>query len=117
MGHPSKRRLALLVYDVVEWNCINEPGFESAVSSLNPGFLLASLPRTLLFTEMRKVAFETSNAGAKPSVVDPQALGSKPVKTGSSSASKASKRASRVSGSCVLPRLVPDGVSPGSLPL
>merc|ERR1711920_877126 len=63
--HASKRRLALVLYDVVEWNCQHEPGFESAVNNLNPGFLLTSLPRTLLFTEMRKAVCLSNVAGAK----------------------------------------------------
>mmetsp|Transcript_119209 Transcript_119209/g.229958 ORF Transcript_119209/g.229958 Transcript_119209/m.229958 type:complete len:866 (-) Transcript_119209:131-2728(-) len=50
----APRRLALLAYDIV--SNIHDPDFEAALSSLDPGFLVASLPRALLLHEMRRYA-------------------------------------------------------------
>lgn len=50
----APRRLALLTYDIV--SNIRDPDFEAALSSLDPGFLVASLPRALLLHEMRRFA-------------------------------------------------------------
>lgn len=50
----APRRLALLTYDIV--SNIHDPDFEAALSSLDPGFLVASLPRALLLHEMRRYA-------------------------------------------------------------
>jgi len=47
----APRRLALQAYDIV--TKVNDENFQSALRSLDPGFLVASLPRALLFYEMR----------------------------------------------------------------
>mmetsp|Transcript_112784 Transcript_112784/g.318859 ORF Transcript_112784/g.318859 Transcript_112784/m.318859 type:complete len:943 (-) Transcript_112784:455-3283(-) len=57
---PGPRRLALLAYDIVSG--MNEPGFEAALVNLDPGFLVASLPRTFLLHEMER--FQAARAAA-----------------------------------------------------
>eukprot|EP00931_Biecheleriopsis_adriatica_P039294 TRINITY_DN22473_c0_g1_i1.p1 TRINITY_DN22473_c0_g1~~TRINITY_DN22473_c0_g1_i1.p1 ORF type:complete len:888 (+),score=174.67 TRINITY_DN22473_c0_g1_i1:373-2664(+) len=48
------RKLALVAYDVI--TSIKEPGFHASLVSLDPGFLVATLPRALLLHEMLRVA-------------------------------------------------------------
>jgi len=50
---PGPRRLALATFSTIV--SVNEPGFMSALDTLDPEFLIASLPRALLFCEMRRV--------------------------------------------------------------
>jgi len=50
---PAPRRLALLIFSSIV--SVTEPGFMSALDTLDPEFLIASLPRALLFCEMRRV--------------------------------------------------------------
>lgn len=48
------RRLALLAYDIV--SSVKEPSFVAALTSLDPGFLVATLPRLFIIHEMRRWA-------------------------------------------------------------
>jgi len=50
----GQRRLALLTYDIVSG--VQDADFEAALNSLDPGFLVASLPRALIIHEMRRYA-------------------------------------------------------------
>eukprot|EP00747_Dinoflagellata_sp_TGD_P168259 gnl/TRDRNA2_/TRDRNA2_194209_c0_seq1.p1 gnl/TRDRNA2_/TRDRNA2_194209_c0~~gnl/TRDRNA2_/TRDRNA2_194209_c0_seq1.p1 ORF type:complete len:799 (-),score=151.53 gnl/TRDRNA2_/TRDRNA2_194209_c0_seq1:208-2604(-) len=59
------RRLALLAHDIV---CgVREQGFEAALVNLDPGFLVASLPRAFLFHEMLRFAAAKAAAVASSS--------------------------------------------------
>eukprot|EP00927_Polykrikos_kofoidii_P071792 TRINITY_DN68000_c0_g1_i1.p1 TRINITY_DN68000_c0_g1~~TRINITY_DN68000_c0_g1_i1.p1 ORF type:complete len:917 (+),score=173.67 TRINITY_DN68000_c0_g1_i1:329-3079(+) len=49
---PGPRRLALLAFDIVSG--FREPAFEAALTSLDPGFLVATLPRAFILHEMRR---------------------------------------------------------------
>jgi len=59
---PGSRRLALHTYNIVM--SVNEPGFLSSLDNLDPEFLVASLPRALLFHEMRRAA-SSGSSGAR----------------------------------------------------
>lgn len=57
-GH---RKLALVAYDVI--TSIREPDFQANLVSLDPGFLVATLPRALLLHEMLRAARPDSVQG------------------------------------------------------
>lgn len=54
------RRVALLTYDIVSG--VQDADFEGALNNLDPGFLVASLPRALIIHEMRR--FTAAKASA-----------------------------------------------------
>mmetsp|Transcript_98817 Transcript_98817/g.176002 ORF Transcript_98817/g.176002 Transcript_98817/m.176002 type:complete len:842 (-) Transcript_98817:152-2677(-) len=56
----APRKLALLTYEVI--SSIREPRFQSALVSLDPGFLVATLPRVLLFFQMLRATRIDSGA-------------------------------------------------------
>lgn len=53
---PGPRRLALHTYEVL--SSIADPEFQEALICLDPGFLVATLPRALLFLEMQRAVRE-----------------------------------------------------------
>lgn len=57
------RRCALFAYSTVAG--IHEPGFQEAVANLDPSVLVASVPRALLFQEMRCAASFVSHVATK----------------------------------------------------
>mmetsp|Transcript_391 Transcript_391/g.572 ORF Transcript_391/g.572 Transcript_391/m.572 type:complete len:842 (-) Transcript_391:234-2759(-) len=69
------RRLALLTYNIVSG--VQDPEFEDALNSLDPGFLVASLPRALILHEMRRFAaaraspLAAGGLGTAPSATQP----------------------------------------------
>eukprot|EP00930_Biecheleria_cincta_P085223 TRINITY_DN7462_c1_g1_i1.p1 TRINITY_DN7462_c1_g1~~TRINITY_DN7462_c1_g1_i1.p1 ORF type:complete len:870 (+),score=168.60 TRINITY_DN7462_c1_g1_i1:107-2716(+) len=83
------RKLALVAYDVI--TSIREPDFQSNLASLDPGFLVATLPRALLLHEMLRAAHPDSggqgcNAGMAAAAVksalkapEPQLANAKPL--------------------------------------
>jgi len=58
----APRKLALLTYEVI--SSIRETRFQSALVSLDPGFLVATLPRVLLFFQMLRAARSEQGATA-----------------------------------------------------
>jgi len=92
---PGPRRLALSAYSIVKG--IRDPNFEASLCALDPGFLVATLPRTLLLHEMRRCG-----AGGKLAQKPPPPPG-KLV--------KAAERTSRDHGRTQLPRPL-DAASP-----
>eukprot|EP00929_Paragymnodinium_shiwhaense_P020871 TRINITY_DN13773_c0_g1_i1.p1 TRINITY_DN13773_c0_g1~~TRINITY_DN13773_c0_g1_i1.p1 ORF type:complete len:926 (+),score=159.52 TRINITY_DN13773_c0_g1_i1:86-2863(+) len=74
---PGPRRLALLAYDVV--TSIKDPGFEEALTNLDPGFLISSLPRAFLLHEMERFTAARKLEASSAAVVD---VGKHSLKTG-----------------------------------
>lgn len=67
---PGPRRLAMLTYDIV--TAIEEPSFQTQLTSLDPGFLVATLPRALLFHEMNR--FKEARCGSISGSSQPHAI-------------------------------------------
>lgn len=75
------RRLALLTYDIVAG--VQDADFEAALNNLDPGFLVASLPRALILHEMGRFAAAKAAALAGAGQGRPTAVAAaKPVKSG-----------------------------------
>lgn len=64
---PGPKRVAMLAYSTIA--AIREPGFQDALASLDPGVLVASVPRALLFNDMKRAAAAVCIGGRTNGVV------------------------------------------------
>jgi len=114
---PGPRRLALLIFSTIV--SVTEPGFMSALESLDPEFLIASLPRALLFCEMRRViATGSGHREGRRSTGPKRSKGLKKPDAASWQAGSAiEESAEEVNASSNLPRPALDGASCNAVPI
>mmetsp|Transcript_88816 Transcript_88816/g.176565 ORF Transcript_88816/g.176565 Transcript_88816/m.176565 type:complete len:793 (-) Transcript_88816:255-2633(-) len=108
---PGPRRLALVTFSTII--SVTEPGFLSALDTLDPEFLIASLPRALLFCELRRViAIASGHREGRRSVGPKRSKGLKKPNAASWQAAGAIEESvEEANAASNLPRPVLDGAS------